>query len=106
MKYLLLTVEDAQALAASPETNIDLQISASVNADTGGDFADIANQLKKLEICCACSHESMSALCVAPLAQKLGRRLQRLIDRADNRRADKYITSLEQALNARTSERR
>jgi len=42
-KHMLITVEDAQALALSPETAIDKEIADSVNVDTGGDFQEIAD---------------------------------------------------------------
>lgn len=50
--------------------------------DAGGDFEDIAAQLKNLPICAACSIEGQAGNCVALAANKLGRRLQRLIERA------------------------
>jgi len=84
-RYLILRVEDAHKLARSPETGDDIVIAENVLADTGGDIAEIADLLKGLEICCACSNESQQRSCSSPTANKLGRRLRRLLDRADAR---------------------
>jgi hypothetical protein len=85
-RYMLLSVDDARELAKSPETAIDRQIADSVNADTGGDFQEIADLLKAIPICTACNHEGMASNCNALDARKLGRRLARLIERANARR--------------------
>jgi hypothetical protein len=84
-RYVLLTVKDARSLAFAEDTENDRRVAASVNADTGGDVQGIANMLKGIAVCPACSHEGMAGTCNAVDAQKLGRRLQRLIDRADDR---------------------
>lgn len=55
------------------------------DGDTGGDFLEIADALKRMEFCPACRIESQERSCAVIDAQKLGRRLKRLIDRADQR---------------------
>lgn len=51
--------------------------------ETGGDFIDIATQLKTPPICAACDFENQQHTCRSIGTQKLGRRLTRLIERAD-----------------------
>lgn len=53
------------------------------NNETGADIEDIANQLKKLPLCPACILEGQERSCKSLDAQKLGRRLYRLIQRAN-----------------------
>ena len=84
-KYVIMTIEDARALALSPETTADSIIADSINADTGADLRELAEALKKIPICTACGHEGMAGSCNALDAQKLGRRLARLVERADSR---------------------
>lgn len=86
MRYILLSVDDAEILAGILNiTGLHEQESRLFNRltkDTGGDFEDIAAQLKKTEICCACEVECQEHTCTAIQTQALGRRLQRLINRA------------------------
>lgn len=93
MKYLLLSVDDAHLISEvvlldySPVLGGAFKIAMSLKADEGGDFEEIASQLKSTEICIACSIEGQQHTCVAPESQKIGRRLQRLIERAKVRQA-------------------
>lgn len=68
MKYVLVRVDEPRA-----------------DGDTGGDFEEIANELKRMGICPACSGESQERTCQSVEARKLGRRLWRLIERAKAR---------------------
>lgn len=92
-KYLLLSVEDALLLYGAilglsmtqgglPKGRIT-RIAERLRDDSGGDLRDIAARLKKLEICGACSIEGQASYCASLFANKLGRRLARLIERAD-----------------------
>ncbi len=88
-KYILLRVEDAHALAdriinGEPRANAKA-LALNILSDTGGDLREIADSLKDQEICGACAHENMERYCRSLGAQKTGRRLLRLIERADAR---------------------
>lgn len=51
--------------------------------ETGADMQTIARGLKQTPICAACIGESMEYTCQSIWTHKAGRRLQRLIDRAN-----------------------
>lgn len=55
-----------------------------VEVETGADLQDIVGQLKAAEPCHACVVEAQLRSCVCWRSNKLGRRLARLIERADN----------------------
>ncbi len=57
---------------------------ARIEQETGGDFVDISTQLKTLPMCSACIIEGQEHTCQSISAQRLGRRLLRLIKRAGN----------------------
>lgn len=87
-KYVILRLEDAQALSshvqeasASPRTML---VAERLKKEEGGDILDIAQQLKDTEFCGACIHEGRERYCTSLDAQKLGRRLRRLVERADH----------------------
>lgn len=91
MKYLLLSRSDADILSGMlihalkgdvEGTGRMGQIAKRMRDDTGGDFEEIAALLKKQDLCGACVIEGMESHCASLDAQKLGRRLQRLIERA------------------------
>lgn len=80
MKYLLITVDDARAIAPHlPEGRLKQRLTK----DTGGDFNDIVHRLKKLPTCMACDIEGQQHDCFSLVANKIGRRLKRLVTRAD-----------------------
>lgn len=54
-----------------------------IENETGADIVDIVQQLKTLEICPACQIESQEHSCNSLDANKLGRRLSRLVQRAN-----------------------
>jgi hypothetical protein len=54
-----------------------------IRDEEGADIADIVAQLKGLNICPACEHEGQQHSCQSLGANKLGRRLKRLLDRAE-----------------------
>lgn len=93
MKYTLLSVNDANAIYSiiAKYTDTKALPGRAVNlidrlcTDTGGDVREIALKLKSLEVCFACLNEGEGDCCAALLANRLGRRLSRLIDRADER---------------------
>ena len=55
-----------------------------IEQETGGDFVDIATRLKKTPICAACEHECQAHSCQSLVTNQLGRRLSRLIERANH----------------------
>lgn len=59
-------------------------IIARFEQETGADISDIVKQLKSLGMCPACVIESQEHTCSAHAAHKLGRRLSRLVDRANS----------------------
>ncbi len=85
-RYVILELSDAKALALNASAGFDEQVARVIDrieAETGADVEDIVRQLKALEVCCACEGESMEKTCVCWSANKLGRRLSRLVDRAN-----------------------
>lgn len=95
MKYVLLTVEDALLLALCVIEGLPCDerqlrayaVAKNLRGDTGGDLEQITDTLKGLPICVACRHESMDKHCESLTAQKTGRRISRLVERAKARRA-------------------
>lgn len=84
-RYILMELSDAQRLAqAVPVLRRQpvLKTFQRIMGETGGDFEEIANMLKALPICHACVVEGQHQYCNSLDANKLGRRLQRLIKRA------------------------
>jgi len=55
-----------------------------IEQETGGDFVGIATQLKKMPICGACDFECQGHTCQSLVTNKFGRRLSRLIERANH----------------------
>lgn len=85
-RYVILELSDAKALALNASAGFDEQVARvieRIEAETGADIEDIVAQLKGLEVCGACEHESMERYCVCWDANKLGRRLSRLVGRAN-----------------------
>jgi hypothetical protein len=84
-RHLVIAATDAARIAAALRDAKDpdlRRIGDRLAADAGGDMREIADQLKALDICGACWVEGQSASCYSLQAQKLGRRLARLIERA------------------------
>jgi hypothetical protein len=54
-----------------------------IEQETGADLNDIAGQLKNMRICPACSGEGQEHSCSSLVARTLGRRLKRVLKRAD-----------------------
>jgi hypothetical protein len=85
-RHLVITAADAARLAAAlaGATDPDLRrIGDRLAVDTGGDMREIAGLLKHLEVCAACNIEGQARSCNSLEAQRIGRRLSRLIDRAE-----------------------
>lgn len=55
-----------------------------IDNESGADIKGIVDQLKHMDICPACVIEGQQHSCSVLEAQKLGRRLKRLLDRAEN----------------------
>lgn len=98
-RYVILTLEDARELVnhivrsgvfkwlADDETRGIIRIYERLRDDTVADIEDIVGQLKRLDLCAPCVIEGMPEGCCAHDAQKLGRRLSRLLERARGERA-------------------
>jgi len=87
-RYVILELSDAKALAASAVGALPDAIRAVVTrieSETGADIPDIVQRLKRLDFCPACVIEGQQRSCSCLAAQKLGRRLSRLVDRADGK---------------------
>ena len=85
-RYVILDLSDAKALALNASAGHDEQVSrtiARIETETGADIEDIVDQLKAIDACHACVVESQTRYCVCWSANKLGRRLSRLVDRAN-----------------------
>jgi hypothetical protein len=95
-RYVIVTLEDAKHIAAAL-TWTRLVHTIAVNTDAlriieriidrfrreeGADIEDIVARLKGAGVCAACEIEGQAAHCTALEAQKQGRRLRRLLERA------------------------
>lgn len=86
LRYVILELSDAKALALNASAGFDERVArvlGRLEAETGSDVEDIVAQLKALEPCGACVHESMERYCVCWRGNRLGRRIARLVDRAN-----------------------
>ena len=97
-KYILLSVEDARWLAGAVDGcagtgpqgpwNEDAKryetrdVVGRLRTDDGGDFESIVAQLKGARACAACAIEGQLAYCANLEMHKIGRRLDRLVERA------------------------
>lgn len=88
-RYVVITLDDASMIAtALRESGLGAKsegiarIQARLLHDTGAHMQEIADALKATEICGACSIEGQASSCSAIHTHKLGRRLQRLLQRA------------------------
>ena len=87
-KYMLIRVEDARWLThavdgcAGPGPSDNRDLVERLSSDEGGDFEAIVAQLKGAEPCAACSIEGQLAYCANLEMHKIGRRLDRLVERA------------------------
>ncbi len=90
-RYIILTLDDAKLLELSARggawsTEHAAQMALildRIGDETGADITDIVDQLKQLPTCMACRIEGQERSCNCLHAQKLGRRLSRLVDRAN-----------------------
>ena len=83
VRYIILRLDDAKALAqgqAAPG------VLARIREETGGDMEEIASLLMGLRFCHACVVECQQQYCESLSANQLGRRLRRLIERANAHR--------------------
>ena len=90
-KYMLLSIEDARWLADAvprgpwfkPAKRYKTRdLVGRLRTEEGGDFEAIVAQLKGAEPCAACSIEGQLAYCANLEMHKIGRRLDRLVERA------------------------
>lgn len=85
-RYLIITAADAARIAVALNGSSDPELrrlGERLGPDTGGDIQAMVSDLKKLPICAACSIEGQAQSCFSLDAQKVGRRLARLVGRAD-----------------------
>lgn len=89
-KYIIIKLSEAKLiynilnkLPKSELENIPPELLERFNSETGADIEDIANQLKTMPICPACRIESQEWSCNSLDTQALGRRLYRLLQRAN-----------------------
>ena len=66
-----------------------IRLSERFDAETGGDLGEVVELLKGLPICAACDLEGQASSCQSVAAHKLGRRLRRLVERANETGADR-----------------
>lgn len=88
-KYIIITLSDMKLILAEigSSENIHLsRIKSRFESETGADILDIATLLKRTDVCAACSIEGQAHNCKSLISRKLGRRLYRLLLRAN------YIT--------------
>lgn len=90
-RYVILELSDAKALASQARSLAEGHASSvdpileRIEAETGADIEDIVAQLKGLDFCHACVVEGQQQYCECLTAHKLGRRLSRLVDRANGK---------------------
>lgn len=83
--YLIISVDDARLIAESLPISYEPRLQAirdRLCQDTGADIEEMASRLKQIPVCQACSIEGQKEHCEVVFAQKQGRRLWRLIERA------------------------
>lgn len=103
MKYIILSVADANTLAdllalrQPSEGSYVATLVDRLRDDTGGDLEEIAADLKKLDYCRACVVEAQTRYCESLVAQRIGRRLSRLLARAYNEYRAELGTTIERA---------
>ncbi|MBB3004334.1 hypothetical protein FHX57_006716 [Paraburkholderia tropica] len=86
-RYIIMELNDAKALALNASAGFDEQVArviARIESEEGADIEDIVAQLKAIDACPACVIEGQQHSCCAWDANKLGRRLRRLVDRAND----------------------
>ena len=85
-RYIIMELGDAKQLALNASAGFDERIAhviERINAEVGADIEDIVAQLKGIKPCHACVVEGQQEHCCCRQENKLGRRLRRLIARAD-----------------------
>jgi hypothetical protein len=92
-RYLVLTLEDASAIATAlrildigAKSEAIARIQARLLHDTGANMQEIVNTLCDEEVCFACDNEGVAVSCGVLAANKQGRRLRRLLERARRER--------------------
>lgn len=83
--YIILTLSDAKLLANNITINTpELErIKSRFELETGANLLQIVTWLKNMIICPACSIENQEHSCSSLVSRKLGRRLYRLLLRAN-----------------------
>lgn len=84
-KYIIISLDDAKYLATHGNKYTDTfsRILGRFEIEEGADILEIAKELKSMPICGACSIECQEENCNSIYSRKLGRRLARLIERAN-----------------------
>jgi hypothetical protein len=82
-----MKLSEAKALAQAARGNANKEVASiisRINEETGGDIQEISDMLKATETCHACVVEGQEHTCESIGTKKLGRRLMRLIERANH----------------------
>lgn len=87
-RHIVITLADAKRIADALRGNAEMSaIVERFAVETGADMRELVHELTHLGKCQACIIEGQERDCVSIPAAKLGRRLRRLLDRADGSRA-------------------
>lgn len=94
MKYVILKLDEIKQLyntltefvPRKKLKNLPDGLLERFNDETGADIEEIARELKNMDICCPCKHEGQESMCKSIHTRKLGRRLYRLLERANYQR--------------------
>ncbi len=88
-RHIIVTLDDAKIIARvlkasrlGPDSGAVVRIVQRFESEEGADLVDMVEVLKKVPICAACEGEGQAEYCSSLDAQKQGRRLRRLLDRA------------------------
>lgn len=80
-KHLIITLEDARFISTHLP---DGDLKNRLMKETGADIEIIAAELKHFGACITCRIEGQEHSCIHSTVNKIGRRLDRLLQRADN----------------------
>jgi hypothetical protein len=97
IQYVIVRLDDVQALlkhsnplVTDPALTIVID---RLKKETGGDIQNIVDELKATHICGACVIQSQEQNCSSLYTNHLGRRLSRLLDRANTGRPEEMQTA-------------
>lgn len=98
-KYMIVSLPQAKALLDAVKNGWGEEFSAEraqyarallerIENETGADIEEIVSDLKGLNTCHACVVEGQESYCCSINAKKIGRRLNRLVERANGIKGD------------------